>query len=132
MRIVGLHRDCEDCEKGEPRLRWDCELLKWSLFWCWQRAGSLAEGPVFCGPRFDSEPCLVPGITPQSEKKRAGTSLWFLYALVLYSTARSFSDCIGISGEIEDCKWICRIVSSSGNEVEIVGSSWGQEMCRKC
>ena len=41
----------------------------------------------------------------------------------------SFSDCIGISGEIEDFKWICRIVSSSGNEVEIVSSSWGQEKC---
>ena len=83
-------------------------------------------------PRVGSELCLVPGITPQSENKRARPSLWFLYTLVLYSTARSFSDCIGISGKIEDCKWICRIVSSSGNEVEIVGSSWGQEMCREC
>ena len=55
-----------------------------------------------------------------------------LIGVIVGKCGRSFSDCIGISGEIEDCKWICRIVSSSGNEVEIVGSSWGQEMCRKC
>ena len=50
------------------------------------------------------------------------------YTLVLYSLAQLFSDCVGISWIFEDCKLICRNVSSSG----ISSGRWGQEMFCKC
>ena len=59
MRIVGLHSDCQDCEKGEPRLRWDCELLKWS-FGAGRGQALLLEVPFFCEApqvRFGALPC---------------------------------------------------------------------------
>ena len=71
----------------------------------WRVLGS-AEGRFWTLQRS----WIPPKILIQSENSWAGTSLWFLYTLVLYSLAQLCSDCMGISVEVEDYVWIRPIV----------------------